>query len=82
MKVKRTQILMEPKEYQQLESIARQEKVSVAELIRKAVRERYLRPEVNRAEIIDRILSMELPITEDWEVLEREIEDAHIHDLP
>ncbi len=80
---KRAQILMKTGEYSQLKKIAREKKVSVGELIRRAVRERYLlEPPVDRRKIVEDICSMNLPIRGDWEDLEKEIEDAHIVDLP
>ena len=77
---RRAQILMEPGEYRRLEAIAGRRKVSVAELIRRAVREKYLLPREHRAAIADEIAGMTLPIG-DWRKVEREIEDAHGDDL-
>lgn len=39
---KRVQVLMEPGDFDRLEALALQENTSVGELIRRAVRERYL----------------------------------------
>lgn len=80
-RTKRAQILMEPDDYARLEEIARRKRVSVAELIREAVRERYLADD--RRRLIDEILAMELDLDlEDWEEVEREVEDGHTDDVP
>ncbi len=67
---------MDPREYARLESIARQRKVSVGELIRAAVREKYLvsAPDARRA--VAEIGAMNLPIG-DWAAIERELSEAH-----
>jgi predicted DNA-binding ribbon-helix-helix protein len=78
---KRAQILMEPEEYQRLEEIARQKKVSVAELIRTAVRERYLGGGARRRAGVESICSMSLPVIP-WAEAEAEIAEAHGDDLP
>lgn len=78
---KRAQILMPPEEYAQLEALALQQRVSVAELIRRAVRERYLLGARDRRRLVDEICAMSVPLP-DWEELEAEIEDARAADLP
>ena len=75
-KTKRAQILMEPKDYQELERIAGAKHVSVGELIREAVTERYLVAKDRRRSAAERICRMDIPL-DDWETLEKEIEDAH-----
>jgi hypothetical protein len=75
-------MLMEPGAYYRLQSIAQRQGVSVAELVRRAVEERYLGQPDRRSELIDEILAMEFPIAEDWEVLEAEIEEARVDGLP
>lgn len=71
---KRAQVLMEPEEYRRLEEIARREGVSVAELVRTAVRERYLPDVERRRDALARFLgeapALDLP---DWETLEAEL---------
>ncbi len=69
---KRMQVLMEPEEYDQLEEVARREGVPVAELIRSAVRERYLLTRQERRRLIDEIFGLGVPVT-DWEETEEEI---------
>ena len=45
---RRTQLLMDPKEYRCLRALARRKKTTVAELIRSAVRATYLEAEPDR----------------------------------
>jgi len=78
---RRVQILMEPDEYEQLVRIAERRAVSVAELIRSAVRSVYLRSTDERTAAVDRIASMDLP-TAPWPDLKREIEEACDAGLP
>ena len=68
-------ILMDPDEYDQLAEVARLAKVSVAELIRRAVRERYLRRPAHARSAVDRLaaLSLELP---PWDALGEELAEA------
>jgi hypothetical protein len=76
------QITIEPEEYRRLESLAEQMGVSVADLIRTAVRERYLSRSPSRREIVQEILRLEVPIEEDWDQIEEEISRAHADGLP
>jgi hypothetical protein len=78
---RRAQILMDPEEYRRLEVIARHKQVAVAELIRRAVREKYLLEQQDRRRLVEEICGMELPVG-DWEDMEAEIEDAHTAGLP
>lgn len=73
---RRTQLLMDPKEFQRLRAIARRRKTSVAELIRSAVREAYFKPQLDRKAIVREIANMNLPVIE-WDEARREIEAAH-----
>lgn len=79
-RTRRAQVLMEPREYERLEQIARRKGVPVAELIRGAVRERYLLTREERHRLVERILGLELP-TRDWGETEDEIAGAHGHGL-
>ena len=75
-------ILMDPAEYDQLEAVARRARVSVAELFRSAVRERYLRrPVASATSAVSRLaaLSLDLPV---WDDLERELAEAKHGGLP
>jgi hypothetical protein len=76
------QITIEPEEYRRLEALAEQMGVSVADLIRTAVRDRYLSHSPNRREIVQEILRLEVPIEEDWDQIEEEISRAHADHLP
>lgn len=78
---KRAQILMEPEDYRRLEEIARRKNASVAELIRTAVRERYLGDGVENAAVVESICSMNLP-TLPWAEIEADIAEAHGDLLP
>lgn len=73
---KRAQIMMEPDDYRRLEEIARRSEVSVAELIRAAVRDRYLGGGDESREAVEIICSMRLPVIE-WAAAEAEIAEAH-----
>ena len=77
---RRTQLLMEPEEFARLQAEARRRKMSMAELIRTAVRETYLSREPDRRRIIEAILHMSLPVVE-WKHARKEIEAAHA-DIP
>jgi hypothetical protein len=79
---RRAQITIETGEYQQLESLAYRKGVSVADLIRTAVRERYLTRPTSRREIVQEIFRLEVPIEEDWSSIEEEISRAHADGLP
>lgn len=78
---RRVQMLMDPEEYGTLERIARAQRVSVAELIRRAVREKYLRANDGKRTAVEDLISMDLPVV-DWEELEAEVEEAHDAGLP
>lgn len=80
-RTKRAQVLMEPDEYERLESIAAERGVPVAELIRTAVRERYLLTREERRRLVDEILGLDLPVVE-WEEAEDEVVEAHGDGLP
>ena len=61
---RRTQLLMDPKEFRRLRALARRKKTTVAELIRSAVRATYLEAQPDRKAIVESILAMKLPIIE------------------
>jgi len=73
---RRTQLLMDPGEYRQLRAVARKQRISVAELIRSAVRQSYLAPPPDRQRLVEAILALKLPKM-NWKKLKREIEAAH-----
>jgi hypothetical protein len=73
---RRTQLLMDPDEFNQLRALARRRKTSVAELIRTAVRESYLQAPADRKPLVESILALNLPSI-DWKKAKQEIEEAH-----
>ena len=73
---RRAQILMEPEEYEQLVRIAQLRMVSVAELVRTAVRVLYFCSPDDRKATVARIAAMELPVGR-WEEMKQEIEGAY-----
>ena len=73
---RRTQLLMDPEEFRRLRAVARRKKTSVAELIREAVRETYLKPQPNRRALVEAILQTKLP-TMEWKKVRKEIEASH-----
>lgn len=77
---RRAQILMEPEEYQQLEGIARRQGTSVAELVRTAVRERYLTSADDRQQALREICNLSIPLG-DLD-LNEEMAQAHADGLP
>ena len=79
-RTKRAQILMESSEYDQLEEIARQKGVSVAELIRQAIKQRYFLNDIDRRVALKEITAMHLPV-DDWENMVRDIEIGHNAEL-
>ena len=78
---RRAQILMDPEEYDELARIAEAKLVSVAELIRTAVRTVYLRSPEDRLAAVERIAAMELPV-DSWSQMKAEIEEVYDAGLP
>ncbi len=77
----RTQILMEPEEHARLARLAAQKRVSVADLIRTAIRLHYPYTPQDRAAAVDRIAAMTFPV-EPWPEMKRDIEDAYDAGIP
>jgi hypothetical protein len=75
---------MSPDEYEQLRRIADHEGVSVAELVRKAVAERYFTPaNTNRKQqALTALLSLEPIPVEDWSLMKKELIDRYGSHLP
>jgi hypothetical protein len=71
---------MDPREYGRLEKIAKQKKTSVGELIRTAVRERYLGLSPDAEKAVRDLCALNLPIA-DWDAVERDVAEAHGGDL-
>lgn len=78
---KRAQVLMEPEEYTRLEEVAAERGVAVAELIRTAVRERFLLTREERRKLVDEILGLDLPVIE-WHDAEDDVAEARGDGLP
>lgn len=57
---KRVQVLMEPVEFTQLEALASSQGISLGELIRQAVRERYLTHTDQRRSAAERLCQLDL----------------------
>lgn len=74
-RTKRAQVRMEPDEYDRLEAIAAEQGLAVAELIRIAVRERYLLTPEERRRLVEDILGLDLPAI-DWDAAEDEVIEA------
>jgi predicted DNA-binding ribbon-helix-helix protein len=76
--LRKTQVLLEPEEYDRLEEIAQKRGISIPELIRLTVRERYMPASHTRQEAAAAILRMKIPgAWKSWEEIEADIEDAH-----
>lgn len=73
---RRTQLLMDPKEFHRLRTLARRRKTTVAELIRSAVRATYLKAQPDRKALVEAILAMRVPTIE-WKRARKEIEASH-----
>jgi predicted DNA-binding ribbon-helix-helix protein len=80
-RTQRAQILMEPAEYRRLEALARRRKVSVAELVRQAVKACYLTERPAGANLADAIAGMALPVG-DWEAMEADLLQGYDERLP
>jgi len=78
---KRAQILMDPVDYKALEAIARRRNVSVGQLVREAVHDRYLAGPERRRAAVDAILELKVPLR-DWEQEERDLEESRGGPLP
>ena len=80
-RTREAQVLLEDEEYDRLEAIAVQRGVSLSDLIREAVRDRYTPLTEQRKRAVEAICQLSIPLP-DWDVLEREISEAHGSDLP
>ncbi len=78
---KKTTILFSPDLYHQLQDMAKVTKTSVAELIRRAVIERYLLfDKKRRLEAVEELAKIGGPIS-DWQTLEKEIIEGKLSDI-
>ncbi|MBE3587422.1 MAG: hypothetical protein IMW93_02495 [Thermoanaerobacteraceae bacterium] len=76
MAIKRVEVLFDPVEYQKLKQVAEAKGRSVGDLVREAVRSKYLVPhETKRKQAVRRLLSGSLELEwPEWQELERVIE--------
>jgi len=78
-KTKRVQVLMEPKEFNQLERVARKRGSSVSDLMREAARAQYL-VDIDgsrRAVATQSFLDLPEAALPDWGIVKRELEARH-----
>ncbi|HYU35383.1 MAG TPA: ribbon-helix-helix protein, CopG family [Thermoanaerobaculia bacterium] len=81
--LRKTQVLLEPEEYERLEEVATRRGISISELIRLTLRERYMPISRTRQEAAEAILRMKIPGKwGSWEEIETEIEESHDSSLP
>lgn len=73
---RRTQLLMDPREFRRLRRVAQRKRTSVAELIRSAVRQVYFSRPPKRRATVEAILGMRLPGV-DWRSAKKAIESGH-----
>ena len=78
---RQAQVLLEPEEYATLEELARQRGTTLSDLIREAVRERYILLKASREKAVEEIFRLQIPVA-DWTSFEDEIEQAHADGLP
>lgn len=78
---KQAKVLLEPEEYAVLEDLSKKRGTTLSELIREAVRDRYILLKAERTKALEEIFRLEIPVT-DWATFEEEIEQAHVDGLP
>lgn len=72
----RAEVLLQPDEYRRLAGMAEAQGVSLSDLIRSALVERYAPGDPQPQEALEEILRLQIPLP-DWETLEDEIAEAH-----
>ena len=80
-RTREARVLLEDEEYERLEALASRRGISVSDLIREAVRDRFTPLAEQRKRAFEAICRISIPLPE-WEVLETEIAEAHGGDLP
>ncbi|MBW8876672.1 MAG: ribbon-helix-helix protein, CopG family [Acidobacteria bacterium] len=75
-RTRKTQVLLRSDEYERLEAIAAQRRTSVPDLIREAVRDRYLPLAERRKRAVEAICQLRIPIP-DWDTLEKETAEGN-----
>jgi len=70
---------MEPSEYKRLQELSAREGISIAELVRRAVTDRYFLPDgkERKRKALDNFLKSSPIPMEDWSVLKRELSDRY-----
>ena len=78
-KTKRVQVLMEPREFNQLERVARKRGSSVSDLMREAARAQYLVDTdcSRRVGSTQNFLNLPDSALPEWEIVKKELEDRH-----
>jgi ribbon-helix-helix CopG family protein len=76
MATKEVKVVLESEEYERLEAIAAQRRISVSDLIREAVRDRYLPLVEQRKRAFEAICQIHIPLP-DWDTLEEEIRQGN-----
>lgn len=79
-RTREARVLLEDEEYERLETLASQRGISVSDLIRETVRDRFTPLAEQRKRAVEAICRISIPLPE-WEVLEAEIAEAHGGDL-
>jgi ribbon-helix-helix CopG family protein len=79
-RTREARVLLEDEEYERLETLAGQRGISVSDLIREAVRDRFTPVAEQRRRAFEAICRLQLPIA-DWGNLDEEIGQAHGGDL-
>lgn len=79
-RTREARVLLEDEEYERLETLAGQRGVSVSDLIREAVRDRFTPLAEQRKRAVEAICRISISLPE-WDVLEAEIAEAHGGDL-
>jgi hypothetical protein len=83
-KTKRVQVLMEPKEFDQLERVARKRGSSVSDLMREAARAQYLVDfdRSRRSRAAQNFLGLPDVTLPDWKAIKNELADRHDETVP
>jgi hypothetical protein len=71
---RKIQLLLGTDEHARLVAIADAQGVSLSELVRAAVRERFMPPTTSAREAVARICALQLPVPAEWDDLERQID--------
>lgn len=83
-RTKRVQVLMEPREFNLLERVARQRGSSISDLMREAARAQYLVDvdRTRRMRAAESFLSLPDVALPDWKAIKNELADCHDKTVP